>query len=147
MNFRYELAELAPGLVGPLLTSAMAKWSPLVTPREFLYVFEQWKYILERHLQRETNPKGIRPYDSLIWHTWLPVMRTCVADWNPRDCDALIDLLDLWMPVLPVWIVDNVYDQLVLPRLKEEVEKWNPMTDTVPIHTWIHPWIPLIDGR
>jgi hypothetical protein len=24
------------------------------------------------------------------------------------------------------------------------VEEWNPMTDTVPIHAWIHPWLPLL---
>ncbi|XP_045473883.1 tuftelin-interacting protein 11 [Harmonia axyridis] len=148
---RYELAELAPGLVGPLLTSAMAKWSPLNTPREFFYVFKQWKCILERHLMHrgklEGNKMGIQPYDCLIWHTWMPVMRTCVSTWSPRECDNLINLLELWSPILPQWIVDNMFDQSIVPRLKEEVESWDPMTDTVPIHTWIHPWIPLIDTR
>ncbi|XP_044753287.1 septin-interacting protein 1 [Coccinella septempunctata] len=148
---RYELAELAPGLVGPLFTSAMAKWSPLITPREFVYVFEQWKFILERHLQNrgtnENNENGIQPYDSLIWHTWMPVMRTCISTWNPRDCDNLISLLELWTPLLPQWILQNMYNELIVPRLKDEVDSWDPMTDTVPIHTWIHPWIPLIEPK
>ncbi|KAL3268527.1 hypothetical protein HHI36_007636 [Cryptolaemus montrouzieri] len=148
---RYELAELAPGLVGPLLTSAMAKWDPLSTPREFLHVFEQWKDILEKHLNQrgtlEGNKMGIQPYDSLIWHTWMPVIRTCVSSWNARDCDILINLLEIWITVLPQWIVENIFDQLIIPRLKEEVNSWNPLTDTVPIHTWIHPWIPLLDSK
>lgn len=36
---------------------------------------------------------------------------------------------------------------LVLPKLTLEVEDWNPLTDTVPIHTWIHPWLPLLRNR
>ncbi|PIO26302.1 hypothetical protein AB205_0129330 [Aquarana catesbeiana] len=28
-----------------------------------------------------------------------------------------------------------------------QVENWNPLTDTVPIHSWIHPWLPLMQSR
>lgn len=28
-----------------------------------------------------------------------------------------------------------------------QVENWNPLTDTVPIHSWIHPWLPLMQAR
>jgi hypothetical protein len=45
---------------------------------------------------------------------------------------------------VPPWVLDNIRDQLVLPRVQHEVEEWNPMTDTVPIHAWIHPWLPLL---
>lgn len=27
------------------------------------------------------------------------------------------------------------------------MENWNPLTDTVPIHSWIHPWLPLMQVR
>lgn len=33
-----------------------------------------------------------------------------------------------------------------LPPLLQ-VENWNPLTDTVPIHSWIHPWLPLMQAR
>lgn len=66
------------------------------------------------------------------------------SSWNVRDCDPLIEVLETWKPYLVPWILDNLLDQLVMPRLIEEVAKWDPLTDTVPIHTWIHPWIPLI---
>lgn len=27
------------------------------------------------------------------------------------------------------------------------MDNWNPLTDTVPIHSWIHPWLPLFQSR
>lgn len=65
-------------------------------------------------------------------------------NWNVRDCDPVIDLVEVWIPVLPSWILENIQDQLILPRLMQEVENWNPLTDTMPIHAWLHPWLPLM---
>ncbi|XP_057669177.1 tuftelin-interacting protein 11 isoform X1 [Diorhabda carinulata] len=147
----YELGELAPGLIGPLLTSALANWNPLIHPHQYTDVYGQWKEILERRFHQrgnlEGNKMGIQPYDNLIWHTWMPVMRTCVSSWNPRDCDSLITLIDIWKPLLPQWILENVFTHLIMPRILKEVNNWNPVTDTIPIHVWIHPWIPLLDEK
>jgi tuftelin-interacting protein 11 len=65
-------------------------------------------------------------------------------NWVCRQPDNLIDLLEYWLPLLPSWILDNLLDMIILPKLTLEVEEWNPLTDTVPIHTWIHPWLPLM---
>ena len=35
----------------------------------------------------------------------------------------------------------NVRDLVVLPKLQEEVSKWDPMSDPIPIHSWLHPWL------
>ncbi len=64
--------------------------------------------------------------------------------WSARDCESLIEILEVWLPVLPTWIMGNVLEQLVLPKLQQEVEDWNPLTDTMPIHGWLHPWLPLM---
>ncbi|CAG9826035.1 unnamed protein product [Diabrotica balteata] len=145
----YELGELAPGLIGPLITSALANWNPLSQPHQHVDVFNQWQDILtsQHRGNLEGNKMGIQPYDSFIWHTWMPVMRTCVSSWNPRDCDPLITLLETWKPVLPQWILENVLSQLIMPKILKEVNEWNPLTDTTPIHVWIHPWIPLLDDK
>jgi len=66
------------------------------------------------------------------------------SQWRVRECDPLIVLLETWMPVLPTWVMENIQDQLILPRVLAEVEAWNPLTDTVPIHSWLHPWLPLM---
>ena len=33
---------------------------------------------------------------------------------------------------------------LYKPLCLLQVENWNPLTDTIPIHAWIHPWLPLM---
>lgn len=66
------------------------------------------------------------------------------SSWNPRDCDPLITFMEVWTPILPQWVLDNIYDQLIMPRIMTEVNNWNPLTDTTPIHVWVHPWIPLL---
>ncbi|KAJ7389838.1 hypothetical protein OS493_028807 [Desmophyllum pertusum] len=55
-----------------------------------------------------------------------------------------LSLINVWTPVFPQWITDNIKQQLILPRLQAEVDAWNPLTDTVPVHAWIHPWLPLM---
>ena len=40
------------------------------------------------------------------------------SQWNPRDADPLITLIDVWAPVLPEWVTSNLLDQLVMPRLQ-----------------------------
>ena len=68
----------------------------------------------------------------------------CRSSWSVRKPDNVLDLLDAWLPLLPEWILHNILEQIVLPALTNEVENWNPLTDTVPIHAWIHPWLPLM---
>lgn len=39
---------------------------------------------------------------------------------------------------------ENLQSQLVLPRLRAEVDAWEPRSDPQPIHLWLHPWLPLM---
>lgn len=38
-------------------------------------------------------------------------------------------------------------DQLIMPKLTREVDHWNPRVDTMPIHAWVHPWLPVLGAR
>lgn len=84
------------------------------------------------------------PYDRLVWEIWMPKLRRCIFSWSPRVCDPLVDLLSVWQTLLPGWVMQNIQDQLVLPKLQSELDNWDPTTDIVPIHKWIHPWLPLM---
>lgn len=144
----YELSDLASKLVAPLLKDRLNNWSPLENPQEPMALFKQWKDILEGgQTQTLTNMSTQDPYHYLVWQAWMPSVRTAVNNWNCRTCEPLIEFLEHWLPLVPPWVLDNIRDQLVLPRIQHEVEEWNPMTDTVPIHAWIHPWLPLLGNR
>ncbi|EDO49456.1 predicted protein [Nematostella vectensis] len=151
----YELGSLAIPLVFPLVKQYLLQWRPLIDGKYGLDVISTWKKLLQsdkpsaftlsQMSKQDTNSMDI--YERLIWEVWMPYLRTAVSIWNCRDSDPMIDLLEHWLPVLPPWIFDNIRDQLILPRLQGEVEVWNPLTDPVPIHTWIHPWLPLMGQR
>ncbi|KTF82103.1 hypothetical protein cypCar_00034866 [Cyprinus carpio] len=109
----------------------------------------QWRAILEssQSLHGVPDTSNMDPYHRLIWEVWLPVMRSCVSQWQPRNAGPMVDCVECWAPVLPLWILDHVLEQLIFPRLQREVDNWNPLTDTVPIHSWIYPWLPLMQSR
>ncbi len=55
--------------------------------------------------------------------------------------------MEAWQSLLPAPVVINILEQLVLPKLTRAVENWNPRTDTVAIHVWLHPWLPFLGSR
>jgi tuftelin-interacting protein 11 len=82
------------------------------------------------------------PYHGLLWHAWMPAFRGLVGQWTCKNADPMVDLIESWEKILPNWIMENILDQLILPRIQKEVDSWNPLTDLIPIHAWIHPWLP-----
>ncbi|KAJ1520703.1 hypothetical protein ONE63_003802 [Megalurothrips usitatus] len=145
----YDLGDLAPDILKPLFKEEMKDWNPTLQPTSFLSMFKRWKRILEGDNSTAYSASiAIRdPYHRLVWEVWMPIVRQYINSWNCRDCIPLISLLEEWMPLLPGWIMEHILDQQILPRLTLAVEEWNPLTDTVPIHTWTHPWLPLLGQR
>ena len=84
------------------------------------------------------------PYDRLVWEVWMPKFRHMLSSLSLLEFASVIDLLELWMPLLPVWQMENILEQMIMPRLQHGVQNWDPTTDTVPLHTWVHPWLPLM---
>ncbi|XP_076299208.1 septin interacting protein 1 [Lasioglossum baleicum] len=142
----YELGEWACSFVGPKIKDCLASWNPTMQPMQPIKLFNEWKSILERGTTT-LQTRTMHPYDKLVWNAWMPSIRGAVQQWACRQPDPLIELIEIWMPLLPGWILENILDLLILPKLTLEVEEWNPLTDTVPIHTWIHPWLPLLRNR
>lgn len=48
-------------------------------------------------------------------------------------------------PVLQA-ALQHVFDMLVMPKLRRAVTEWEPRQETVPIHAWLHPWLPYLGG-
>jgi len=134
--------------------NSMMDWVPLAGKNEsipHLTTFTQWKDILDderyNYIKQPAAGDPMPAYHNLVWEAWVPIVRLAVQRWQSRQPDPLIGLLELWRPLLPGWILQHVLDQLVLVRLQAEVEMWNPVQDTTPIHTWLHPWLPPLGNR
>jgi tuftelin-interacting protein 11 len=59
----------------------------------------------------------------------------------------MLAFLDAWEPLLPPAALSHVLFSLVLPRLAAAVERWDPRQETVPIHVWLHPWLPHLGAQ
>ncbi len=44
-------------------------------------------------------------------------------------------------------VTKNICEQLIMPRLERAVEAWSPTADVVPLHMWLHPWLPWLGDR
>merc|ERR1719354_612043 len=146
----YSLESLVVPLGYPLLTRHFATWQPLQDPLYGLDVVKLWKQLLEEKNERSleyTENRSMNQFEKLIWDLWMPHIRTTVTQWLPKDCDKLVAILEAWIHLLPDWVVANILDQLVMPKLVAAVETWNPLTDATPIHSWVHPWLPIMGER
>ncbi|XP_028680560.1 tuftelin-interacting protein 11 [Erpetoichthys calabaricus] len=145
----FGLADMAVPMVHPLLKEYFKNWDPLKDRVFGIEIIGKWRVVLETGQLAHSGPDmtTMDPYHRLLWEVWMPLVRSCVSNWQPRNCGPMVDFLESWVPILPVWIMENILDQLIFPKLQKEVENWNPLTDTVPIHSWIHPWLPLMQAR
>ncbi|CAF1354682.1 unnamed protein product [Rotaria sordida] len=151
---KYHLWDLAvPVLHSHLKQHLSLHWNIYNDDHELIDLFSKWKHILEDDTIDLTIDNSIQskenmdPYHRLIWDVWMPFLRKSILEWNPRQPDHLIDFIEQWLPYLPQWIIDNIFDQLIYPILHREVDAWNPLTDSIPIHSWLHPWLPLMKDR
>ncbi|KFV77367.1 Tuftelin-interacting protein 11 [Dryobates pubescens] len=144
-----DRVDLAVAIVYPLMKDYFKNWDPLKDCTYGTEIIAKWKSLLENDqlLSHGGQDLSTDAFHRLMWEIWMPCVRTIVAQWQPRNCGAMVDFLDSWVNVVPIWMLENILDQLVFPKLQKEVESWNPLTDTVPIHSWIHPWLPLMQAR
>ncbi|XP_008050251.1 tuftelin-interacting protein 11 [Carlito syrichta] len=144
-----DRVDLAVAIVYPLMKEYFKEWDPLKDCTYGTEIISKWKSLLENDqlLSHGGQDLSADAFHRLIWEVWMPFVRNIVTQWQPRNCDPMVDFLDSWVHIIPVWILDNILDQLIFPKLQKEVENWNPLTDTVPIHSWIHPWLPLMQAR
>lgn len=88
------------------------------------------------------------PYESLIWNTWMPKVQSAIVNaWSPEDPSPAVQLYEAWSSLLPPFVRDNFFDQLVLPKVQRAIGDWNPKRPTVPLHTLVFPWLPHVGLR
>lgn len=134
----FELDNLIPEVIVPILQNLFENWNALENPKAHTEVLKRWKLILKDDEEL---------YSTLIWEALIPVFQRAADNWNPRNYQPMASLLDTWAPILPSKILDNILEQLILPKLQRNVEIWDPLTDTMPIHIWILPWNTILSSK
>lgn len=57
---------------------------------------------------------------------------------------GMLQLIEQSAELIPSDIINNVLENMILPKIQCEVDQWDPLTDIVPINLWIHPWLPFL---
>ncbi|KAL3667956.1 hypothetical protein V7S43_006833 [Phytophthora oleae] len=97
-------------------------------------------------IREKTMAEGDDLYNFILEETLWPAMVQCVnVDWQaksaPGDC---VDVFLKFRPRLSSEFEEAFLLQLVLSRLKKECNRWDPRSDTIPIHEWLLPWLPYV---
>lgn len=163
---KYRLDRLVVASVAPSFQAMVSAWSPLADSGLSVVVeVRKWKQIVEQ----KDNVSKMTPFEAMLYSIWLPKLRQCINnEWDVRQPDALIALLDAWynpnntnnhddtleggVSVLPVWMFQNIAVQLVVPKLSRELDALldksangvNRVDELHNCYTWLHPWLPLL---
>ena len=159
---RTEVSEVVAASIDPFLVQSFDGWSPLSDSPTILTHLEEIKSALipqdlevpkgiNGHVGEtayETSSRSLDAYESTMFIRWLPKMRTAVInDWDPREAQPMIRLLNDWKDVLPPFLLDIVINQLTAAKLIEAFKAWKPnlskrsRSPATSPHEWLFPWL------
>lgn len=142
-----------PALTSSLLQlrRAWIQWQPLQQPTHLVPELKRWRKVLRLQKAVDISTAGranghladmMTAFEALLWTQWLPRVRSAVNTWSPTDAGPLVDLFVAWRPLLPQFLQDNIFDQLVLPKVSAAIADWDPRsTSTGSLHGIVFPWL------
>ncbi|KAK4034686.1 GC-rich sequence DNA-binding factor-like protein-domain-containing protein [Parachaetomium inaequale] len=140
-----ELSSLAVAAIHPLFNQYRQLWEPLEEPKPaFVDGLNSIRGLLGLdHKTKKTYRKPTAtPYETMMYELWLRTLTAAVREWNVRDPDQLIAVLDAWDPLLPRFVRAQLL-QDITRKLEEALQKWQPKKHTHNLpHRWIFPWLP-----
>lgn len=135
----FSLSKVACFFAYPLFHKLFQGWDPLVKPTDHLSIVSIWKDLL--NVDHEI-------FDSLLMEVVVPALRMSITNtWQAKHPEPLLRFLDSWQEVLPYSALETLLDHIVMPKLSAAVDSWDPRQDKIPVHVWVHPWLPFLDQK
>eukprot|EP01022_Parablepharisma_sp_SALTPOND_P010938 TRINITY_DN1451_c0_g1_i1.p1 TRINITY_DN1451_c0_g1~~TRINITY_DN1451_c0_g1_i1.p1 ORF type:complete len:771 (+),score=130.36 TRINITY_DN1451_c0_g1_i1:2961-5273(+) len=93
----------------------------------------------------ETLQKYMIYFLLILEEAWVPIVVSFINnEWDPKESDILLEFIELWSKIVPREVMLLLYETSIAPRIRSAVETWDPFTDPIPIHIWVHPWLPIL---
>ncbi|CAI9103145.1 OLC1v1001589C1 [Oldenlandia corymbosa var. corymbosa] len=142
-GYDYKLRKLpfiACAYALPLLIREFEGWNPLENPEHGEEIMSRWESLLQLD--------STSVYTQLIMELVFPAEKISgMNTWQARDPEPMLRFLESWEKLLPSAVLERILDSIVMPKISAAVNSWDPVQETIPIHLWIHPWLPLLGNK
>ncbi|RCV05582.1 hypothetical protein SETIT_1G094700v2 [Setaria italica] len=147
-----SIAWIACRYAHPLLIRIFQGWHPLQDPKFGLDVMKKWKDLLQgdQPFDFSDGSASMTPYVQLVSEVILPAVRISGTNsWEAREPEPMLNFLELWdnKKLLPPVLLQSILEHVIMPKLSAAVDSWDPRRESVPIHVWVHPWLPMLRER
>ncbi|KAK4184906.1 putative Tuftelin interacting protein [Podospora australis] len=146
-QIKEELASLTVAAVHPTFNQFRQLWEPLQEPKpSFLDGLKSIRGLLglDQKTKKTYRKPTATPYETMMYELWYRTVSGAVREWDVREPDQLIAVLDAWDSLLPGFVRTQLL-QDIIRKLDEAIQKWQPKKHAHNLpHTWIFPWLPYL---
>ena len=145
--FSHRLNRLALAHAAPYVRNLFKDWDPSKQPMHGVEEIRPWRKLLspERIPDKYKGVFEDDSFDTLLREPLLKRLRPIItSQWDPTRASDILDFIEAWSDVMSEALLRELTHALILPRLQRRVAEWQPTQERVALHSWFHPWLPLL---